>query len=98
MPRPGTSFWNYIRQSSTAGIPLALMINHCPRKERIPHNLFPFYDLKLTFKSLCLCWTAGLAAEHFIHAHSVTHIFLSLLLNAFILHGHQPTHLMKTAI
>ena len=38
------------------------------------------------------------AAEHFIYAHSITHVFLSLLFNAFIRHEHLPTDFMKSAI
>ena len=44
------------------------------------------------------CGVDGLAAEHFIYAHSITRVFLSLLFNAFIQHGHLPTDYMKTAI
>ena len=33
----------------------------------------------------------GLATEHFICAHSITHVCLSLLFNAFIRHGHLST-------
>ena len=29
----------------------------------------------------------GLAAEHFIYAHRITHVFLSVLFNVFIRHG-----------
>ena len=44
------------------------------------------------------CGVDGLAAEHFVYAHSITHVFLSLLFNAFIRHVHLPTGFMKTAM
>ena len=40
----------------------------------------------------------GLAAEHFMFAHRITHVFLSLLFNTFILHGYLPADFMKTAM
>ena len=63
--------------------------------------LFTNSDLNNALKSLKrgkACGVDGLAAEHFIYAHSITHVFLSLLFNAFIRHGHLPTDFMKTAI
>ena len=40
----------------------------------------------------------GFAAEHFMFAHRITHVFLSLLFNAFIIHGYLPADFMRTAI
>ena len=51
-----------------------------------------------TLKKDKACSDDGLAAEHFIHTHIITHVFLTLLLNAFLRHGHLPTDFMKTAI
>ena len=44
------------------------------------------------------CGVDGLAAEHFMFAHRITHVFLSLLFNTFILHGYLPADFMKTAM
>ena len=58
-------------------------------------------DLNSALKSLKrgkACGVDGLAAEHIIYAHSITHVFLPLLFNAFIRHGYLPTDFMKTAI
>ena len=63
--------------------------------------LFTNSDLNSALKSLKrgkACSVDGLAAENCIYAHSITHVFLSLLFNAFIRHGHLPTDFMKTAI
>ena len=63
--------------------------------------LFTNSDLSSALKRLKkgeACGVDGLAAEHFIYAHSITHVFLSLLFNASIRHGHLPTDFMKTAI
>ena len=48
-----------------------------------------------SLKSRKSCGLDGLAAEHIISAHRVTHVFLSLL---FILHGYLPADFMKTAM
>ena len=40
----------------------------------------------------------GLAPEHFIYAHSISHVFLSLLFNYFIVHGYLPSDFMKTSL
>ena len=40
----------------------------------------------------------GLAAEHFIHARPIIHVYLSMLFNCFITHGYLPEDFMKTAI
>ena len=63
--------------------------------------LFTNSGLNSALKSLKrskACGVDGLAAEHFIYAHSITHVFLSLLFNDFIRHGHLPTDFKKTAI
>ena len=60
--------------------------------------LFTNSDLNSALKSLNrdkVCGVDGLAAEHFIYAHSITHVFLSLLFNAFIRHGHLPIEFIK---
>ena len=44
------------------------------------------------------CGVDGLAAEHFIYANPIIHVYLSLLFNYFISHGHLPRNFMKTAI
>ena len=40
----------------------------------------------------------GLAAEHFIYANPIIHVYLSLLFDCFILHCYLPRDFMKTAI
>ena len=40
----------------------------------------------------------GLAAEHFMFVHRITHVLFSLLFNAFIIHGCLPADFMRTAI
>ena len=44
------------------------------------------------------CGIDGLAAEHFIYANPIIHVYLSLLFNCFILHGYLSRDFMKTAI
>ena len=44
------------------------------------------------------CGVDGLAAEHFIYANKIIHVYLSLLFNCFISHGYLPRDFMKTAI
>ena len=51
-----------------------------------------------SLKSGKSCSVDGLAAEHFMFAHPITYVFLSLLCNTFILHGYLPTVFMKTAV
>ena len=63
--------------------------------------LFTNSDLNSDLKSIKrgkACGVDGLTAAHFIYAHSITNVFLSLLFNTFIRHGHLPTDFMKTAI
>ena len=58
-------------------------------------------DINVAFHSLKggkSCGVDGLAAEHFMFAHRITHIFLSLLFNTFILHGYLLADFMKTAM
>ena len=45
-----------------------------------------------------MCGVDGLAAEHFIYARSISHVFLSLLFNSFIVHGYLPSEFMKTSL
>ena len=45
-----------------------------------------------------MCGADGLAAEHFIYAHSITNVFLCMLFNAFIRNGYLATKFMKTVI
>ena len=44
------------------------------------------------------CGVDGFAAEHFIYANKIIHIYLSFLYNCFISHGYLPRDFMKTAI
>ena len=44
------------------------------------------------------CGVDGLAAEHFIYANKIIHVYLSLLFNCFISHSYLPRDFMKTAI
>jgi hypothetical protein len=44
------------------------------------------------------CGVDDLAAEHFIHAHSILHVFLSLMFTCFITHGYMPDDIMKSAM
>ena len=56
-----------------------------------------FNALKST-KTGKACGVDGLAAEHFIHASPIIHVYLSMLFNCFITHGYLPEDFMKTAI
>ena len=59
--------------------------------------LFSTFDINVAFHSLISgksCGVDGLAAEHFSFAHRITHVFLSLLSNTFILHGYLPADFM----
>ena len=63
--------------------------------------LFSTSDINVALhflKSGKSCGVDGLAAEHFLFAHRITHVFLSLLFNTFIIHGYLPADFMKTAI
>ena len=63
--------------------------------------LFSTSNINVAFhflKSEKSCGVDGLAAEHFLFAHRITPVFLSLLFNPFILHGYLPVDYMKTAI
>ena len=51
-----------------------------------------------SLKSGKSCSLDGLAAEHFLFAHRITHVYLSLLVNTFNLHGYLPADFVKTAI
>ena len=51
-----------------------------------------------SLKSGKSCGVDGLAAEHFLFAHRITHVYLSLLVNTFNLHGYLPADFVKTAI
>ena len=39
-----------------------------------------------------------MSADHFLYAHDILHVFLSLLFTSFITHGHLPSNFMKTAL
>ena len=63
--------------------------------------LFSTSDINVALHSLKSgksCGVDGLATEHFLFAHRITHVFLSLLFNTFIIHGYLPADFMKTAI
>ena len=58
-------------------------------------------DISNAFKSLKIgkaCGVDGVSAEHFLYAHDILHVFLSLLFTSFITHGHLPSNFMKTAL
>ena len=58
-------------------------------------------DISNAFKSLKLgkaCGVDGVSAEHFLYAHNVLHVLLSLLFTSFITHGYLPPDFMKTAL
>ena len=56
-----------------------------------------FKALKNT-KTVKACGVHGLAAEHFIYANPIIHVYLSLLFNCFISHGYLLRDFLKTAI
>ena len=63
--------------------------------------LFSTSDINVALHSLKSgksCGVDDLAAEHFLFAPLITHVFLSLLFNIFILNGYLPADFMKTAI
>ena len=58
-------------------------------------------DILNAFKSLTIgkaCGVDGVSAEHFLYAHDILDVFLSLLFISFITHGHLPSNFMKTAL
>ena len=63
--------------------------------------MFSTADINVALHSLKSgksCGVDGLAAEHFMFAHRMIYVFLSLLFNSFILHGYLPSDFMKTAM
>ena len=57
-------------------------------------------DISNAFKSSKLgkaCGLDGVSAEHFLYAHNVLHVLLSLLFKCFITHGYLLPDFMKTA-
>ena len=56
-----------------------------------------FNALKST-KTGNACGVDGLAAEHFIHASLIIHVYLSMLFNYYITHGYLHEDFLKTAI
>ena len=54
-----------------------------------------FNALKIT-KSGIGCGVDGLAAEHFIYAGPIIHVYLSLLFNCFMIDAYLPEDFMKT--
>ena len=51
-----------------------------------------------SLKSGKSCGVDGLAAEHFMFVHRITHAFLFLLCNDFIIHGYLHADFMRTAM
>ena len=45
-----------------------------------------------------VCGVDGLAAEHLIYAHIISHVFLFLLFNYYIVHGYLLSDFMKTLL
>ena len=64
--------------------------------------LFSTSDINVALYSLKSgksCGVDDIVAEHFLFAHRITHVFLFLSFNTFILHGYYlPADFMKTAI
>ena len=63
--------------------------------------LFSTSDINVALNSLKSgksCGVDGLAAEHFMFAHRITHVFLSLSFNSFIIHGYLPADFMRIAM
>ena len=54
--------------------------------------------LMLSYYRTSACGVDGVSAEHFLYAHDILHVFLSLLFTSFITHGHLPSNFMKTAL
>ena len=64
-------------------------------------DTFTPIDISNAFKSVKIgkaCGVDGVSAEHFLYAHDILHVFLSLLFTSFITHGHLPSNFMKTAL
>ena len=57
-----------------------------------------FFNALKSSKTGKTCGVDGLAAEHFIYASPIIHVYLSMLFNCFITHGYLPENFMKTAI
>ena len=58
-------------------------------------------DISNAFKSLKLgkaCGVDGVSAKHFLYAHNVLHVLLSLLFISFITQSYLPPDFMKTAL
>ena len=58
-------------------------------------------DISSAFKLLKIgkaCGVDVVSAEHFLYAHDILHVFLSLLFITFITHGHLPSNFTKTAL
>ena len=58
-------------------------------------------DISNAIKSFKLgktCGVDGVSAEHFLYAHNVLQVHLSLLFTFFITHGYLPPDFMKTAL
>ena len=52
---------------------------------------FTPFDISSSFKSLKIgkaCGVGGVSVEHFLYAHDVLHVYLSLLFTSFITLGH----------
>ena len=79
-------------------------------KESVERKLHSIKDTTIVFRPVDIfnalkstktgkaCGVDGLAAEHFIHASPIIHVYLSMLFNCFITHGYLPEDFMKTAI
>ena len=62
---------------------------------------FTSIDISSAFKLLQIgkdCGVDGVSVEHFLYAHDILHVFLSLLFTSFITRGHLPSNFMKTAL
>ena len=62
--------------------------------------LFSTSDINVALNSLKSgksCGVDGLAAELFLFAHRITHVFLFILFDTFILYGNLPADFTKTA-
>ena len=79
-------------------------------KESVERRLHSIKDTTIVFRPVDIfnalkstktgkaCGVDGLAAEHFIHASPIIHVYLSMLFNCFITHGYLPEDFMNTAI
>ena len=54
--------------------------------DSIKLTIFQIFDALKSLKKGKACGVDGLAAEHFIYAHSILNVFVSLLFNYFIVH------------